>query len=169
MTPMFIKEFSASRSERAFRSKPMAQQQTELQTDHFLGEPKLTPRGDGRTWILDEDFQYWMSDENGKGIITITKGLITDFASVPRIFWNIFPPWGKYGNAALLHDCLYQRQTYTKEKTDLIFLEAMWCLGVDYFTRWTIYWAVRLGGQAAWNQHSEENAAKEQRGYDNPA
>ena len=100
------------------------------QNDHFLGEPVLSPDPDGVHWKLLQDFHYSMDDENGVGLITVTAGLVTDFASVPRLFWNIFPPWGQYGNSAILHDALYQRQTYTKEKSDRIFLDAMYCQGV---------------------------------------
>lgn len=34
----------------------------------------------------------------------IPKGFISDGATVPRCFWPIFPPVGKYFRAALVHD-----------------------------------------------------------------
>lgn len=138
----------------------MAEPKIGLQTDHFLGQPILTPCDDFITWKLLADFKYFMNDKNGSEMITVTQGFTTDFASVPRLFWNIFPPWGKYGNAAILHDCLYTRQDRPRKVCDEIFLDAMWCLGVNYFVRWLLYWAVRLGGKSAWDKHAAENLAK---------
>lgn len=125
--------------------------------DKFSGEPILSPCDDGVNWLLLEDFQYSMDDENGKEVIVVTKGLMTDFGSIPKIFQNIISPIGKPTRAFILHDALYQRQDYTRSKSDRILLDAMWCLGVNYFTRWSIYWAVRIGGGLAWRQHAKEN------------
>ena len=38
---------------------------------------------------------------------TIPKGFITDGASIPRIFWSIFPPYrSEYFSAVVIHDYL---------------------------------------------------------------
>ena len=36
---------------------------------------------------------------------------MTDFASIPRPLWSILPQWGRYGNAAVVHDFGYWTQT----------------------------------------------------------
>lgn len=116
----------------------------------------VKPLDDGLYWEIVEPFDYDIGDLGGEKL-TVPAGFITDFASVPRIFWNIFPPWGMYGKAAVLHDWLYHVQIYTRRKCDQIFLEAMEVLKVPRLKRWTIYLVVRSGGWSAWNQHKVKN------------
>lgn len=106
------------------------------------------------SWILCQDFSY--TTDKGEAI-TVTKGLKTDLASTPRVIWNIYPPFGLYTGAAILHDCLYTRQDKERSVCDGIFLEAMATEGVSWITRHIIYRAVRMFGWSAWNQHAKEN------------
>jgi uncharacterized protein DUF1353 len=39
--------------------------------------------------------------------------------------WAIFPKWGTYGSAAIVHDWLYWRQELRRDQADAVFLEAM--------------------------------------------
>lgn len=103
----------------------------------------LTPDDAGHNWTLREAFIY----DSSVGPITVPKGFVTDFASVPRVFWNILPPFGRYGKAAVVHDYLYRTQGYaSKPVADAIFLEAMKALGVPTLLRYTMFYAVRLFG-----------------------
>jgi len=79
----------------------------------------VTPLDDGRTWKLVEPFRYHIGDRNSEDIITIPTGFITDFASVPRIFWVLIPPYGKWGKATVVHDWLYQRRFENKVRCDI--------------------------------------------------
>ncbi len=63
---------------------------------------------------------------------------------------KIDPRWGKYGNAAVIHDWLYWDQPRTRQEADDIFLEGMEVLEVPNWKRKTIYYAVRLFGGFAW-------------------
>ena len=105
-------------------------------------------RGDCRIFRLTTSFRYHSS----VGTIRIPKGFYTDGASVPRIFWNIFSPFGSYFSAALVHDYLYSKDSNEifpvagRKEADLIFKEAMFNAGVNWITRETVYRAVRLGG-----------------------
>ena len=84
-------------------------------------------------------------------IIHIPDGFLTDFASVPRLFWNILPPNGMYGKAAVVHDFLYRTpHIATKDEADSVFLEAMQALGVGYIVRHLMYLAVRYFGHFAY-------------------
>ena len=111
-------------------------------------------RGSCRIFQLTEPFRYLSSI----GTITIPKGFFTDGASVPRIFWNIFSPWGSYFSAALVHDFLYSKDssdTFPVDDrlvADKIFKEAMFNAGVGWVTRETVYRAVRLGGWASYKK-----------------
>ena len=91
-----------------------------------------------------EEFEYHVGDKESKEIILVPKGFITNFASVPRFFWSIIPPWGKYGKAAVIHDYLYYTKKYTRKRADEIFLEGMEVLGVSLWKRQVMYWAVRI-------------------------
>jgi hypothetical protein len=98
---------------------------------------------DGKNWKIARGFIY--TTRTGWQI-TIPCGFVTDFASIPRGLWNIFPPTGKYGHAAVVHDYLYRRTELERDECDRIFLEAMEDLKVGWFTRRLIYRAVRLFG-----------------------
>jgi hypothetical protein len=108
--------------------------------------------GDSRVFQLSHYFRYISS----WGIITVPTGFQTDGASVPRIFWSIFQPYGKYFPAAIIHDYLYSRYSnrlsIDRKTADLIFKEAMFNLGIGWVTRETIYRAVRLGGGIPWKR-----------------
>lgn len=97
------------------------------------------------------------------GRVEIEVGFDTDFASVPRGLWNLYPPDGPYSPAAFIHDCLYWHQALceggipiTRKQADTVFLEAMGDLGIGWVTKHVLYRSVRLGGGTPW----EENRRK---------
>ena len=53
--------------------------------------------------------------------VRVPIGFVTDFASVPRLFWSLLRPDGLYAYAAVVHDYLYWEQPIAKEKADNIF------------------------------------------------
>ena len=111
-------------------------------------------RGGSRVFELAGIFRYRSPEIE----IAVPVGFVTDGASVPRIFWNIFSPFGVYFPAALIHDFLYskssnqQHEGLTRKQSDQIFLGAMQELGVGWLTRRTIYRAVRIGGWASFKK-----------------
>ena len=90
--------------------------------------------------------------------VDVPQGFETDFASVPFILWFILPKWGKYGNAAVIHDYLYDQQTNTRLTADDIFAEAMTVLNVPFWQRFCLYTGVRLFGWWAWWLNSRKKA-----------
>jgi len=121
----------------------------------------VSPYPDGTTWYLRTAFGYDIGAENSGRSIVVPQGFTTDFASVPRPLWVVFPKWGKYGNAAVIHDFLYFDQATTRKEADDILLEAMGVLDVSVWQKWPIYWGVRLFGFVAWFM----NAGKKGLGY----
>lgn len=99
---------------------------------------------------LLNSFDYHVGEYPSTEVISVPKGFITDLASVPRVFWSVFPPHGKYAKAAIIHDYLYEYRIFSRKRADDIFLEAMEVLGVAKWRRLSMYWAVRLGGESAW-------------------
>lgn len=57
-------------------------------------------------WCVINSFTYFIGSIPSKEWVTIPKGYLTDGASVPRVFWSLLPPWGKYGQAVVVHDYL---------------------------------------------------------------
>lgn len=49
---------------------------------------------------------------------TIPEGFISDGASVPRIFWSVFPPVRDYFNEAVYHDYLLKHEIPWKIATN---------------------------------------------------
>jgi hypothetical protein len=109
---------------------------------------------DNGQWVVLNEFDYDIGELGGTKIV-VPKGFVTDFASTPRILWRVFPPWGPYRKAAVVHDWLYANQEFAKAVADAIFLEAMEVLKVGYATRYTVYWGVHAFGFLAWNAHTK--------------
>jgi len=129
----------------------------------------VSPLPDGRTWIIRKKFGYDIGSEGSNEFIEVPVGFMTDFASVPRLFWAILPQWGTYGNAAVIHDFCYWQQQITKKKgkklvtknitrkqADKIFLEGMAVLKVPLYHIYPIYWAVRAFGWLHWRTSQKE-------------
>lgn len=95
--------------------------------------------------------------------VTVPPGFVTDFASIPQIFWSLLRPDGEYAYAAVVHDYLYWTQTRSREEADDILKMAMEDFEVGTVTIETIYGAVRLGGKGAWGGNAEKKAQGEKR------
>ncbi len=120
----------------------------------------VSPLSDGKSWVVLDEFKYHVGNENSTDIINVSEGFVTDFTSVPRIFWLLIPRWGKYGNAAVIHDWLYWIQgTKNRKQADKILLEGMDILDVSGWQKTAIYYAVRWFGWLAWfrNTADKEN------------
>lgn len=117
----------------------------------ILGYPKVQQIS-STEWRLLEALEYHVGDENSAEVINVPEGFITDFASVPRAFWWLFPPFGRYSPGAVIHDFLYTYKVYNRKKCDDIFLEAMQVMEVNWQTRYTMYWAVRVFGSFAYGR-----------------
>ena len=86
------------------------------------------------------------------GVIYVPAGFVSDGASVPQIFWSIFPPFGKYLEAAVVHDYIYEElcHKFTKEKADRVFKELLKVLRISSVKRNTMYQCVKYGGKGGW-------------------
>ena len=118
----------------------------------------VSPMADGRTWYLRKPFGYDVGTEGSGDTVDVPDGFMTDFATVPRALWWLLPRWGRYGNAAVIHDFLYRDQKRTKKAADDIFLEAMQVLEVSWFEQRALYLAVRIFGRCAWNKRRRQKA-----------
>lgn len=95
--------------------------------------------------------------------VTVPTGFVTDFASVPSIFWSVLPRDGVYVYAAVLHDYLYWIQDRERENADRVLLACMEEFSVDTISRQAVYWGVRAGGAFAWSGNAKAKASGERR------
>ncbi|RLG10267.1 hypothetical protein DRN73_08220 [Candidatus Pacearchaeota archaeon] len=121
----------------------------------FTTELKVKSLPDNKRWELLEEFDYYLGNLDSGLCIKVPKGFVTDFASVPRLFWLILPPWDKYGKAAVLHDYLYHSGKFTRILCDTIFYEAMTVSNVSFWKRCILYLGVRIGGWLSYNRYQK--------------
>lgn len=110
---------------------------------------------DDRFWtLLTDNFAYDVGDEGSGDTVRVPYGFTTDFASTPSILWGIMGgPWGKHGNAAVIHDWLYYSGVRPKCEADAIFYEGMKVMGVPPVRAWMMWKAVSWFGRHAWNSN----------------
>lgn len=110
-------------------------------------QPILVPVDDVN-WQLHEDYYV----KTSKVSFTIPKGFITDLASVPKIVWNLYPPFGLYTGAAVAHDYIYRtaQMRMTRAEADLVFLEVMQQAQVRDTKAQLMYLAVRAFGASSY-------------------
>lgn len=98
--------------------------------------------------------------------VEVPSGFVTDFASVPRPFWAILPPAGRYTQAAIAHDYMYWMQDemkWSRSDADEVLNLFMLDLDVGSAVRNTIHTAVRAFGASAWNSNASAKQAGERR------
>lgn len=109
---------------------------------------------DYKNFKLLEAFEYY-KENDANDIVKVPKNFVTDFATVPKIFWSILPPNGtkknRYGKSAVLHDYCYDKDckyNFTRKEADDLFLESMKAVGVSKIVRYTLYYCVRWFGKS---------------------
>lgn len=110
---------------------------------------------DDKFWVLlTDNFSFDVGAEGSGDQVRVPYGFTTDFASTPSILWGIMGgPWGKHGNAAVIHDWLYYSEQRPKHEADNIFYEGMKVMGVPPVRAWMMWKAVSWFGKHAWNSN----------------
>lgn len=114
----------------------------------------IKENGDG-TFTLMASFMYYLNDPDGE-YVEVPEGYTTDFASVPKAFHWLLPPYHPdYGKAAVVHDYLCSKRLIKRPgngsvrlcprvEADLIFYQAAKVLGSPAWKRSVMWAAVRL-------------------------
>lgn len=106
-------------------------------------------------WRLERSVTYYTR----LGKVTVPRGYVTDFASVPVLLWGIFPPIGRSNRAYLLHDYWYDNRLFEAElgatrARHLADRELLERLNVAEPTKWfrnhCFYYACRWFGRSWW-------------------
>jgi hypothetical protein len=91
--------------------------------------------------------------------VAVPQGYVTDFASIPGWIQWLIAPFGRHSEAAVVHDWLYTLGTKGDRKArklaDQTFRRALAIVGVKFFRRNLMYWAVRLGGKSGFGLESD--------------
>lgn len=91
--------------------------------------------------------------------VAVPKGYVTDFASIPGWIQWLIAPFGRHSEAAVVHDWLYTLGTKGDRKArkiaDLTFRRALAIVGVKFFRRNLMYWAVRIGGASGFGLEND--------------
>ena len=119
----------------------------------------LEPISNGKAVLL-EDYVYSINGYD----ITIFKGFVTDGASVPHSLQWLYNPYGKYINAAVVHDYLYSVYNNTginRTLSDKIFRHIMKETGVDSRIVRKFYAAVKYFGATSWKTKLQNEGYKD--------
>ena len=120
----------------------------------FTGELTITEtRIASGIWRLEQEIHYYVDFLGSDKLVVVPAGFLTDGASVPRFLWSVFPCWGSYSRASVVHDYLVYRINKgnahplapTRVDADRIFLQAMEVCCTRWLPRHILYFGVRLG------------------------
>lgn len=120
--------------------------------------PLLLPFADNRQWVVFRDIVYYVG-QSGTAI-TIPRGFVTDFASIPEPLWSLgLSPNGLYSKAAIVHDYLYWSQGCTKAQADNLLVIAMKESRVGPKTTAAIFAGVFADGESSWKENGRARAS----------
>lgn len=97
-----------------------------------------------RVVILESSFGYY--SEALKIQILVPIGFSSDGASIPWVLRWLYHPFGRYLEAAVIHDFLCVTHNTDSVTAAKVFEEAMEVCDVPWWRRFKMYWAVRLFG-----------------------
>ena len=108
-------------------------------------------------------------DMDGDVLVVVPPLFLSDGLSIPRLFRSIFSKSPSYIYAGIAHDYCYRilPHSMTRKQADKLFLQLMKGYGVGWWTRRSIYRAVRIGAKKNWrvihpqfasNNHHEGNS-----------
>lgn len=130
---------------------------------HAATEPLVLGRFADPTYFLRQQIDWTSNPGQTEKAVHVPTGFVTDFASIPRIFWSALPKDGDYAYAAIFHDYLYWEQSVARDEADHVLMHVMQDFKVSKGTIYTIYNAVRLGGGSAWDENAKLKASGEKR------
>lgn len=114
-------------------------------TGRFVGRVAIYQlEGHGGHWYcLLEDLSYIDTDGT---TYTAPAGTLTDFASIPRLVWWLWPKQGKHSGCSVIHDMHCDAKAFPSPKVHAIFRRGLKACGCARFTQLALWLAVRLFG-----------------------
>lgn len=117
---------------------------------------------DGISWRLLDGFRYYLTPDEAGEFVDVPAGFVTNFASIPRVFQNLFPTTGKYAQIAVVHDKLFLAPVIrtahgarpcTFQETPRIFVDGAQVLGVSWLVRRTMYRLLQAFSRPQWDHY----------------
>ena len=141
----------------------MGRRMEEEMKAEILSPLKLDDMLDGKQVKLSKPFTVRIVEHLDDGemieirLITAPQGFVSDLASVPRFLQGVFPRFGRYNAAAIIHDWLYvsgkiEGEWIERATADRIFLAVMKASRCGWRKR-TMFIAVRMFGKHLWDSH----------------
>lgn len=110
---------------------------------------------DGFLWGIQEPLRFDIGELGSDKFVVVPAHYVTDFNSIPRGLWNIFPPT-QYGKSSIVHDYLcdggeitWQTVSITVHvkpdfgEIDAIYKESLKIEGCSWFKRNAMWMGVR--------------------------
>lgn len=134
--------------------------------------------------VITKPFEYHLGEFGSGNKVSIPLGYCSDGASVPRPLRWFLEPWGKYAQAAIVHDFLYSTWQRPRKEADQIFREAIEIItedshageessydAPDYTKRgkaiaFFAYWGVRIGGKFGYSNGRKNYRRRAERALD---
>ena len=121
---------------------------------------------------LTRDFKFRFSIKKKSFFCVAPKGMETDLASVPKIFWSLFPKDDpEYLKSAVAHDYFYKlgglikvqdeesgKSTHiqiTRYQADCLFKQGAKALGSSWWECQVLFLSVRGFGGASWGKEKQ--------------
>jgi hypothetical protein len=117
---------------------------------------------DGERFVIRRGFRYYLTDNEAGEFVDVPANFVTNFASTPRLLWNLFPPTGSYAQAAVVHDKLFLAPVVRTAhgarpcpfaETPGIFLSAAEACGTGWFARRIMYRMLQAFSRPSWDQY----------------
>lgn len=114
----------------------------------FLTDLRIKPSWKGDKYYLAAPLRLlWAGEE-----LIVPSDYDSDFASIPRCVWSLFPPHF-YPWASVVHDWCYDTRIFPRKIADNCFLDILFYTGASQIYALTCYSSVRLFGRKYWNSH----------------
>lgn len=123
--------------------------------------PWLSPSADKVELFQDYVFRVTSKKHKVDAIIRIPKGYLSDWSTIPRPVWWIWPPnFTEARKGAVPHDYIYSHLYwyYTKEFADDLLLAFMKMENASRTSQWVFRRAVGIGGKGGWQYKDHPNA-----------
>lgn len=109
---------------------------------------------------LESDMVLLITFKNEeKFTFVIPKGFICDFASIPRLFWSIYPPDGNHRYPSIPHDMGYKAEIM-REFMDRLFKKLLAKSDTPKQVQRVFYSNVSLFGRFVYMGHKKEEVEK---------
>jgi hypothetical protein len=130
---------------------------------------KVVPRDTKVPWLDEDtnkvqvhlDFSVELEYKNKRIVVTVPAGYYTDWSSIPKAMWWLYPPnFSEARRAAVLHDFVYSHLYwyFDKKFADLLLKEVMLLDGASKTTAYIFHKAVSMGGKGGWYYKKREDS-----------